>query len=312
MTRLAVVGDIHRAWDAFDVDWFNRESGYAGVLFVGDLPRLAHRKAVVVARALAGLALPAWLVPGNHDATSVSSMFAEIAGRPMEGADVGRAQIQKVESLRAALGPITLGGYSHHSLSLASGPVGLIVARPHAMGATLSFPAYLRERFAVTTMEDSAARLCAVIDECPHEQLIFLAHNGPTGLGDRQMDIWGCDFRASGGDCGDPDLAVAVAHARAAGRRVLAVVAGHMHLQTKQGAQRVWRLERDGVVYANAARVPRIFSDQGRRWHHHLLLDLAGGACVATQRLVATDGTIVDLPAVDPPAVDLPGVDLSP
>lgn len=293
--QLAIVGDVHRAWDDFDIDWFNGSSGYDGVLFVGDLPRLKHSRAYGVASNLARLTLPAWLIPGNHDATSVGAMFAEIADRPVTSETAGRAQAEKVARLRAALHPIVMGGYSHHTIETADSALGLIMARPHAMGERVSFPAYIAHEFGVTSLDDSAARLGEVIDACPHERLVILAHNGPTGLGTEQHDIWGCDFRRQGGDFGDPDLETAIAHALRTGRQVLAVVAGHMHLTTKQGRDRVWRVQDAGVVYVNAARVPRIFTEDDQRWHHHVLLEIAGDRCVATQRLVAADGTVRDL-----------------
>ena len=42
------------------------------------------------------------------------------------------------------------------------------------------------------------------------------------------------------------------------GKRVLAVVAGHMHLRTRQGAERDWITERQETLFVNAARVPRM------------------------------------------------------
>ena len=63
-------------------------------------------------------------------------------------------------------------------------------------------------------MQESAERLKELVDECPAERIIFFAHNGPTGLGEDRSDIWGCDFRPAGGDFGDPDLRIAIDHAR--------------------------------------------------------------------------------------------------
>ena len=94
--------------------------------------------------------------------------------------------------------------------------------------------------------------------------------HGPAGLGDRADDIWGVDFAPGAGDHGDGDLQTAVAYAQEKGKRVTAVVAGHMHHTLKDGGQRRWHVERDGVHYVNAARVPRI--DLG--WHHHILLEI--------------------------------------
>ena len=52
--------------------------------------------------------------------------------------------------------------------------------------------------------------------------------------------------------------------------RVLAVIAGHMHLRTRQGDERPWKLESDGTLYVNAARVPRIFSGEDDVYRHHV------------------------------------------
>ena len=53
---------------------------------------------------------------------------------------------------------------------------------------------------------------------------------------------------------------------------MLAVVAGHMHHRLKGGGERRWLVERAGVLYVNAARVPRIDGD-GRRYHVRLETD---------------------------------------
>ena len=41
------------------------------------------------------------------------------------------------------------------------------------------------------------------------------------------------------------------------GGRVLGAVAGHMHRRTKKGKARPLKVERDGMVFVNAAEVPR-------------------------------------------------------
>jgi uncharacterized protein (TIGR04168 family) len=127
----------------------------------------------------------------------------------------------------------------------------------------------------VATLEDSAALLKRRVDQTRSERLIFLAHNGPYGLGDRPTDIWGCDFAPERGDWGDHDLTQAIAYARARGKQVLAVVAGHMHQRTRQGGRRSWHVERDGIHYVNAARVPRVYVENGARQRHHVRLEVA-------------------------------------
>ncbi|MEQ1507813.1 MAG: hypothetical protein ABMB14_36630, partial [Myxococcota bacterium] len=120
-----------------------------------------------------------------------------------------------------------------------------------------------------------AARLRALVDAAPGA-LVFVAHNGPNGLGaDRAAPF---ALRRGRRDLGDPDLADAVGYARDRGRTVLAVVAGHLH---HRGANRRWQVERDGVLYVNAARVPRIRVDRGRTVRHHVELRIADGRAAA-------------------------------
>jgi uncharacterized protein (TIGR04168 family) len=273
--KLAAIGDVHLAFNDADLAYFNTSS-YAAVLITGDLPGMRHDRAYDVAERLAGLTRPAFMVPGNHDATTVPQLLSDLAGitgGPTNRLGPHRARIARLE---AALGPVTLGGYSAHELGE---DTSLVVARPHAQGGGLSFPATLADRFGVHSMSESAERLRATVDACEGERLVFLAHNGPSGLGATATDIWGCDFKRSAGDWGDPDLTLAITHARETGRQVLAVVAGHMHHRTRGCAERTWYVERDGTAYVNAAQVPRILERDGRRLHHHVALELTGDAC---------------------------------
>ncbi|MGH8459189.1 MAG: hypothetical protein ACRESV_07555, partial [Nevskiales bacterium] len=89
-------------------------------------------------------------------------------------------------------------------------------------------------------------------------------------------DIWGCDFRPEGGDFGDPDLRAAVEYAIALGKTVHAVIAGHMHHRLKGGGgeRRYWQIRQDGILYINAARVPRIRRRVPGQPRHHVALTL--------------------------------------
>jgi uncharacterized protein (TIGR04168 family) len=280
--KLAVIGDIHCAWTAFDNGYFN-DSDVDAVLLVGDLPNLKSEKAYDVARTIAGLTKKAYLIPGNHDAITVKQLLAELGGFAPLCQLTGRNHRERFERLKMALGPVTLGGYSHHALA---DDLGLIVARPHAMGGRLTFAPFLSQYFDIKTMDESSQHLMKLVEESPHKRLVFLAHNGPAGLGDQSTDIWGCDFKRAGGDWGDPDLRDAIQHARAIGKDVIAVVAGHMHRITKSGRARIWHIERDGTQYVNAARVPRIYKDDGTRFHHHVLLTVDGSTCRIEDKLI--------------------------
>ena len=73
------------------------------------------------------------------------------------------------------------------------------------------------------------------------------------------------------GDHGDLDLRAAIDHARERGKRVRAVIAGHMHHALKGGGRRTWQVDRDDTLFINAAEVPR--HRDGRRHHVRLTLD---------------------------------------
>ncbi|MCB1139979.1 MAG: hypothetical protein KDK23_14555, partial [Leptospiraceae bacterium] len=101
---------------------------------------------------------------------------------------------------------------------------------------------------------------------------------GPAGLGSSPSDIWGCDFDPQRGDFGDADLTLALEAASELNKAPIAVVAGHMHHALKGGGERTWYLERNGVHYINAARVPRIYRENGEKRRHHIRIELDSSA----------------------------------
>ncbi|MCO4771487.1 MAG: metallophosphoesterase [Deltaproteobacteria bacterium] len=271
---------MHGFFDEEDVRLFDA-GGYDLIVFVGDLAGLRLSSTLRVAGLIAQLTTPTLVVPGNHDAPNAVQLLGEVlhsralirlADRNTEG---------RADAIAAALGS-PLAGYSLHDVGLG---MQIVAGRPHSMGGdALSFAPFLKRRFGVESLEASADRLCRLVDESTAPNLLFVAHNGPLGLGDRRDDIWGCDFRAEEGDFGDRDLAVAVDYARAQGRAVVAVVAGHMHSKVRGGGERTARVERDGTLYLNAARVPRIWNDpDGRPVRHHLAVSWDGATVRAEE-----------------------------
>ncbi len=288
--RIAVIGDLHLLWSAFDVEYFNR-SDYDLILFVGDIASYRHRGALPIARSIAALDTPAIVIPGNHDSVHLGQLVAEVLDRPGIADSIGGGQVRRARQLDMALGSVTLAGYSRHPIELGDLRVSIIAARPHSMGGPrIAFRKYLTETYGVDAIEMSCRVLKSLVDECGDESIIFLAHNGPTGLGDRQEDIWGCDFRREEGDQGDPDLESAIAYARAGGRKVLAVVAGHMHHELKDGGRRRWVDARDDTLYLNAARVPRIFRRDEQLLHHHVELTVTATEATAREKLIGDNG----------------------
>jgi uncharacterized protein (TIGR04168 family) len=258
--RIAIIGDVHEHWGDEDLAFFASES-FDLLLFVGDLPGFSHRNTESVARSIAGVQTPAILIPGNHDGTSPLQVLAEATRIGCDLARWAAPQQVRVERLRAALGPVQLAGYSVHP----RGGFDVVAGRPHAMdGRHLSFAPYLEHRFSISDWEASSKRLRKCVDRCT-QPIVFLSHNGPSGLGGTRDDLYGRSDPEF--DNGDPDLAMAIAYAREEGHIVLASVSGHMH-HRGDGGMRRWTLEKDGVRYINAARVPRVFQRDGRTLRH--------------------------------------------
>jgi len=266
--RLAVVGDLHTHWDAADLRQF-AIADYDLLFFTGDLGGGTQESSLRVARSMAQLSTPALVMPGNNDTDSIIRLEAELAhqrGIGLLSAIAGNRERRNQS--------IALCGYSEHRLIIGQREISLIAGRPHSMGGPeLSFPEFMSENYGVDNLTQSTERIKSLVDSAA-QQLIFISHNGPKGLGDRENDMWGCDFKDNGGDWGDPDLALALDYAKESGKQVLAVIAGHMHLRTKQGEERAWQREVDEKLYINAARVPRIFSDKSNVYRHHVAVTI--------------------------------------
>ncbi len=282
--KLAVIGDVHHAWNEVDTAYFNA-SDHDAILFVGDIYNYSLQRGLKAAAELAQLEKPALLIPGNHDAVHPAQLAAEITHRPSLIRLTALGHEKRVQALREAVGGVQVGGYSVHEIEE---DLDVIVGRPHAMGgSSISFAPHLRSAYGINTLDDSIARLKQCVDESQAKRVVFLAHNGPTGLGDKRADLWGCDFRREEGDFGDEDLRVAIDYAQSRDKHVVAVVAGHMHHRLSGGGKRRWCETRDGILYVNAARVPRIFKnrDGDGVLHHHIDLVIEGSRAEAIEVL---------------------------
>jgi uncharacterized protein (TIGR04168 family) len=271
--KLAIIGDVHSCWVEADNDFFNA-SDYDTVLFVGDLPSFVG--SLPTARRISGLHKTAFLIPGNHDATSALQFAAELKQKKRLAALLGAGHAVREAQLRAALGGVKLVAYSVETISFDGKPLGIVAGRPYSMGGDrIYFERHLRQQYGVKSFGDSVAKFRTLIDATPRD-ILFLSHNGPAGLGNARDDIWGCDFSRNGGDFGDPDLRDAIAYAVAQGKRVHAVIGGHMHHRLKKGGRRkYWQVTRDGVLYINAARVLRIRRNEPGKPRHHIALTIS-------------------------------------
>ena len=275
-----MIGDLHTHWDDVDVAQFDA-SDYDLLIFTGDLGGGTRDSSLGVARTMSRLRKQALVMPGNNDTGDIAELAAELAH---QGGIKWLSATRQGRTPAAVEAPIRLCGYSAHRLSRGPVDLTLIAARPHSMGGTqLSFPDHMRSTYDIDSMEASQRRLFGLVDQAETKQIVFLSHNGPVGLGEAPHDMWGCDFKPDGGDWGDPDLAAAIDYAIDRGKQVLAVIAGHMHLRTKLGRERPWRVERNGIMYINAARVPRIIATNNDVYRHHVEL------VITTERIVANE-----------------------
>jgi uncharacterized protein (TIGR04168 family) len=239
--RLGVVGDVHRGLTDADARRLD-DQGYDMVLFVGDLGDRLHRGVADVCARIRRLRTPALVFPGNHDGPSPLGVLAETLRVSQRS---GRGTVARTRQIERWLGHVPLVGFGLHQVGL----LHIVSGRPWSMGGGMNFAAALHRRHGVVDEAQSVARLASLVDATSSD-LIFIAHNGPRGLGGDRAAPWA----ERGHDRGDRDLAAAVARA---GRRARAVVGGHVHHQL----ERRWHVEQGGVHYVNAARVP------ARGWH---------------------------------------------
>jgi uncharacterized protein (TIGR04168 family) len=285
--RIALIGDVHSAWDTRDVEYFN-QSAYPLLLIAGDLGGSRARDGLRIARSMAGLERRALVIPGNNDVDEYASIAAELAYRQGQ-ADLLDDQPAAIDA--APHRPRTCG-YSVHPMRLGELELTVIAGRPFSKGgAELSSPEALERSFGIRSMQESAQRLRQLVDSVRTEHLLFFAHNGPWGLGARRDDLWGRDFDPAAGDWGDRDLHEAIEHACASGRKPLAVVGGHMHWSLRGGGQRRWQLQDRGILYVNTARVPRLFANEQGRQRQHIALELSALGARAEQVFVADPGS---------------------
>jgi uncharacterized protein (TIGR04168 family) len=274
--KLAIVGDIHGFWTDFDTDYFN-QSDYDALLLTGDLRAYRVRSETETLKKLNGLQIPTYLCPGNWDSTHFMQMVGEIFQNQTLILRFGRSHPRRFLEWKKNLASVQVGGYSLHPLvdRKTGKTCSLLIGRPFSCGGPLGFRPSLEALFGVSSLEDSVNLYKSLIQTAESDDLIFLTHNGPTGLGDRATDIYGCDYRKSEGDWGDRDLEEAIRYAQSLGKQVHLVVSGHMHHQNKKTKSvRKWLVESENITYLNAAKVPRIRRSGERVYHSHFSAEI--------------------------------------
>ncbi len=261
--RIAVVGDVHEAWDSDDALAL-QHLGVDLVLLVGDF----GNESVPTVQAIAALDLPKAVILGNHDAWYTASEW----GRKKSPYD--HRLEDRVQQQLDVLGDVHVG---YGKLDFPHLGLTVVGSRPFSWGGTTwKNEQFYRDRYGIHNYEESTARMMAAVEAAAHETIIFLAHCGPFGLGDRPDDPCGRDWQPMGGDYGDPDLTAAIAQARQAGKQIPLVAFGHMHhrLRHLSTHRTTLRVDNQAIVYLNAAMVPRIVQTDRDRLHHFALVEL--------------------------------------
>ncbi|AFZ43988.1 metallophosphoesterase [Halothece sp. PCC 7418] len=249
---IAVVGDIHDQWELKDNACLEA-LGVDLALFVGDF----GNEAVGIVKRVSALQLPKAVILGNHDAHYSASK----KGRKKCPYD--RSREDRVQQQLDLLGESHVG-YSKQDFH--PWHLSVVGSRPFSWGGSQwRNGEFYQQRYGVNGFEDSTARMMDAVNSTDYRTTIFLAHNGPKGLGDQPHDLCGRDWKPRGGDYGDEDLRCAIAQTRQLGKKIPLVAFGHMHhcLRHTQDYQRTAVVvDEQGTVYFNAACVPRLIETQ--------------------------------------------------
>jgi uncharacterized protein (TIGR04168 family) len=263
--QIAVVGDVHDAWDSNDAAAL-KHLGIDLVLLVGDF----GNESIEVVRSVAELDLPKAVIMGNHDAWYTATAW----GRKLRSG-VSEDGVKK---------QLDLLGEAHVGFGKLDFPkLGLSVvgSRPFSWGGpSWKHKRFYRSYFGVTTFEASAAKIVEAAAAAAHETVLFIGHCGPTGLGEEPEDPCGKDWSPIGGDHGDPDFEAAIAQTRQMGKTIPLVAFGHMHHNLRHTKERLRKMVdvQDGTVYLNAASVPRIVDTRIGKVRNFSLVTLQNGA----------------------------------
>ncbi|MEO3705695.1 TIGR04168 family protein [Trichormus azollae] len=264
--KIAVVGDVHDQWEVED-GLALKHLGVDLVLFVGDF----GNESVEVVRVIASLDIPKAAVMGNHDAWYSATEW----GRKKCPYDR-----MKEDWLQKQIDLLGLAHVSYSKLDFPEWNLTVVGGRPFTWGGhEWRFADICTERYGTSCLEESAEKIFQVVKSAACENIIFLGHNGPSGLGDRPDDPCGKDWHPVGGDFGDPDLAEAISLSLNIGKTIPLVTFGHMHRTlryTKKTQRRAVFRSPEGIIYLNAANVPRIIETDGVKLRNFSLVSLEG------------------------------------
>jgi uncharacterized protein (TIGR04168 family) len=261
--KIAIVGDVHEQWEKEDAIAL-KHLDIDLVLFVGDL----GNESLSVVSAIAAIDLPKAIILGNHDAWYTATDWGR-KKRPYN------PKLQdRVKTQLDILGDTHIG---YGKLDFPQFNLTVVGGRPFSWGGSeWKIADFYQERFGITGFADSTNKIVASVKSAKHDQIIFIGHNGPKGLGTEPESICGKDWKPMGQDFGDPDFTEAIAIAKQMGKNVPLVTFGHMHHHLRHTKQRLRDqvVAKDQTVYVNAARVPRIITTETEKKRNFTLVTL--------------------------------------
>lgn len=294
---IAVVGDVHDQWETADNDALE-QLNIDLILFVGDF----GNESVPVVRKISEVSAPKAVIMGNHDAWYTASAW----GRKKCPYD--RSHEDWLQQQLDLLGEIHVG---YHKLDFPQFNLSVVGSRPYSWGGPeWKNKDFLRDRYQVSNFTESTEKIMAAVQETSEDNIIFLGHNGPTGLGKHPEAICGKDWQPLGGDHGDPDFAQAIAQTYDLGKKIPLVTFGHMHHRlrhTRSQLRTRLATNEQGTVYLNAACVPRIIEENGQKLRNFSLVSLDNGKVthislvwVDNQGAIVTEDRLYEQPVLSP------------
>ena len=245
---IAVVGDVHDRWEEQD----NLALEYLGVdlaLFVGDF----GNESINIVRTIANSNLTKAVILGNHDAWYTASPWGrKKAPYDRKKEDRVRQQLDMLGASHVGYGKLD---FPQYNLSVVGG-------RPFSWGGSdWKNTEFYNGLYGVSNFAESTSKILSVVRDTPCDNIIFIGHNGPSGLGEEPEDTCGKDWGELGGDHGDPDFAEAIEKTIGYGKSIPLVTFGHMHHSLRHRKDRLRTIinrNSEGTIYFNAASVPRI------------------------------------------------------
>ncbi|KAL4521331.1 hypothetical protein Ndes2437B_g08078 [Nannochloris sp. 'desiccata'] len=313
--KLAVIGDVHDHWDDDSATALSSLNADIAI-FVGDF---GNENAEIVKKIASHSAKNKIFMLGNHEAwysltargrqralkvamQSSSLSSSNIVSTTMSG-PVGTSLA--LEEMFRTLGKDHIG---YSSTIFDQFGIALVGGRPFSKGGKRwsDIAAFYKHHYGIESMEESALRIVDIALSQPFElPLILVAHNGPTGLGNKRYSPCGVDWQEPEEDFGDPDLGEAIELLATQNRPPSLVLFGHMHHNLKNGGKRDMAAVDPvtGTVYLNSAVVPRIRrfdttlggSNSGTRasisgivkGHHFLIVEMEQGVVSAAKHIWA-------------------------